>query len=108
MNSGRSSELRKGNGVIAPEHYRDDACAVYGLESFRYPPVALLYVAGHYGHVAVVYDREVVEDGYILRRVVGSKQMRDTTYPFRTEACTNAEGRSRIEGSAKDGDISIL
>ena len=70
MHCGRGPQLRQGDRVVAAQHDGNDARAVYGLESFRYSSVALLDVAGDDGHVAVVYDREVVEDGDILRRVV--------------------------------------
>src|SRR5215207_3586882 len=55
----RGPDLRKCYGVVAPEHYRDDAGAVYGLQPFLYALVTGLDVSRHHGHVAVVYDREV-------------------------------------------------
>src|SRR5215208_7969604 len=52
----RCPQLGEGDRVVATEDYRDYPRTVYGLESFSYSPVTLLYVAGDNGHVAVVYD----------------------------------------------------
>src|SRR5215212_1434108 len=108
VRSRRCSQLRQGDRVVAAEHYRDDACAVYGLESFRYPPVALLDVAGDDGDVAVVYNREEVEDRDILRRVVWPEQVRDAADALRAEARPDAEGRRRIKGNSDNRSVAIV
>src|SRR5215216_3935971 len=108
VHGGCGPQLRQGDRVVAAEHYRDDACAVYGLESFRYPPVALLDVAGDDGDVAVVYDREEVEDRDILRRVVGPEQVRDAADALRPEARPDAEGRRRIKGNSDNRSVAIV
>ena len=94
--------------MVASEHYRDDASAVYGFETFRYPPVALLDVAGDHGHVTVVYDREVIEDRDILRRVVRPEQVRNAADALRAEARPDAEGRRRIKGNSDYSSVAIL
>src|SRR5215204_3204187 len=108
VHGGCGPQLRQGDRVVAAEHYRDDACAVYGLESFRYPPVALLDVAGDDGDVAVVYDREEVEDRDILRRVVRPEQVRDAADALRPEARPDAEGRRRIKGNSDNRSVAIV
>src|SRR5829696_7135407 len=75
---------------------------------FRYSSVALLDVAGDDGHVAVVYDREVIEDSDILRRVVRPEEVRDAANALRTEARPDAEGRRRIKGSSDYRSVAIL
>jgi hypothetical protein len=57
--------------VVPTEHYGHHACPVHFLQAYRYALVALLDEAGHHRHVAVVYDREVIKDRDVLRRVVG-------------------------------------
>src|SRR3712207_9590483 len=85
VHGGCGPRLGEDDGVIAAEHYGDDPRPVYGLEAFRYPAIALLDVAGDDGHVAVVYDREVLEDGDILRRVVAPEEVRGRPYALRSE-----------------------
>src|SRR5215213_11690727 len=108
VHGGCGPQLSQGDRVVAAEHYRDDACAVYGLKTFRYPPVALLDVAWDDGDVAVVYDREVIEDRDILRRVVRPEQVRDAADALRAEARPYAEGRRRIEWSSDYSSVAIL
>jgi|SRR5215211_6738027 len=71
-------------------------------------PSALLDVAGDDGHVAVVYDREVIKDRDIQRRVVRPEEMRDAANALRAEARPDAEGRRRIKGSSDYRSIAIL
>ena len=94
--------------MVAAEHDGNDARAVYRLESFRYFSVALLDVAGDDRHVTVVYDRELVEDGDILRRVVRPEKVGDAANALRTEARPDAEGRRRIKGSSDYRSVAIL
>src|SRR5215216_3256371 len=108
VHGGCGPQLRQGDRVVAAEHYGDDACAVYGLETFSYPPVALLDVAWDYGEVAVVYDRQMIEDRDILRRVVGPEQVRNAADALRAEARPYAEGRGRIKGSSDYRSVAIL
>src|ERR687889_656733 len=108
VHGGCGPQLRQGDRMVATEHYGDDACAVYGLETFSYPPVALLDVAWDHGHVAVVYDRELIEDRDILRRVVGPEQVRNATDALRAEARPDAEGRRCIKGSSDYRSVAIL
>jgi hypothetical protein len=81
---------------------------VHLLQAHRYAFVALLYVARDDGHVAVIYDREVLEDGYILRRIVGPEEVRDASYALRAEASPGPEGGPRVEGRANDGGVGVL
>src|SRR5215211_5621450 len=108
LHGGRGPQLRQGDRVVAAKHYRDDACAMNRLETFRYPPVALLDVAGNYGNVAVVYDREVIEDRDILRRVVRPEQVRNAADALRDEARPDAEGRRRIKGNSDYRSVAIV
>src|SRR3712207_5036998 len=108
VHGGCGPQLGEGDRVVAAEHYGDDPRPVYGLEAFRYPAVALLYVAGDDGHVAVVYDRKVVEDRDILRRVVAPEEVRGRPYALGAEAGAGAEGGAGVEGGADDRDVAIL
>ena len=67
MYGGSCPQFGERYGVVAAEHYGDDPRTVYRLESLLYPLVALLDIARDDGHVAVVYDREVVEDSHAQR-----------------------------------------
>src|SRR5215218_1437562 len=71
-------------------------------------PSALLDVAGDDGHVAVVYDREVIKDRDIQRRVVRPEEMRDAANALRAEARPDAEGRRRIKGSSDYRSVAIV
>src|SRR5919107_3539267 len=108
VHGGRGPQPRQGDRVVAAKHYRDDACAMNRLETFRYPPVALLDVAGNYGNVAVVYDREVIEDRDLLRRVVRPEQVRNAAAALRAEKRPDAEGRRCIKRSSDYRNVAIL
>src|SRR5215213_989798 len=56
------------------------------FQTLLYPPVTLLDVARDDGNVAVVYDREEVEDRHIQARVVASEEVGGAAYPLRAEA----------------------
>ena len=93
--------------MVAAEHYGDDPRTVYRLESFLYPLVALLDIAGDDGHVAVVYDREVVEDLDALRGC-RPQEVRDAPYGLGAEAGADAEGAAGVERGADDGGVGVL
>ena len=95
-----SPEFGQRYGVVAAEDYRDDTRAVDRLEASLYAPVTLLDVAGDDGHVAVVYDREVLEDRHVQTRVVAPEEVGDAAYPFRAKAGSRPEGSARVERRA--------
>ncbi len=70
--------------------------------------VALLDVAGDDGHVAVVDDREVVEDAHAEPGVVAPEQVRGAPYALGAEAGADAEGAARVERGADDGGVGVL
>src|SRR5215207_5811052 len=104
----RGPDLRKCYGVVAPEHYRDDAGAVYGLQPFLYALVTGLDVSRHHGHVAVVYDREVIEDSDPQARVVAPEEVRDAADTLGTKSCPGPEGGADVEGGADYRNVGVL
>jgi hypothetical protein len=101
-------ELGKRDRMVAAQDYRDDTGSVNLFQALPYLLVALLDVAGDDGNVAVVDDREVVEDLDVLGGVEGPEEMRDASYPFGTEAGPGAERSAGVEGSADDGGVGVL
>jgi hypothetical protein len=95
-----SPELRQRYGVITAEDYRDDAGAVDRLEAVRDTLVARFNIAWDDGNIAVVYDRDVVEDRYIQARIVAPEEVGDAAYPLRAEAGSGAEGGACVEWRA--------
>src|SRR4051794_34049620 len=94
--------------MIAAQDYRDHPGVVDLFHPFAYLLVALLDVSGDDGDVAVVDDREVLEDRDVLGGVVGPKEVRDAPYPLGTEAGPRAEGGAGVEGRAHDGGVGVV
>src|SRR5215211_7866862 len=108
MDRSGSPELRQRYGVVAAEDYRDDAGPVDRVEALLYPPVTLLDVAWDDGYVAVVYDREEVEDSHVHARVVAPEEVRGAAYPVWTEAGPGPEGGARVERRAHYRGVCVL
>jgi hypothetical protein len=108
VDAGRGPKFGERDAVVAAQHYRDDAGAVDGLQPFGYALVARFGVAGDDRHVAVVYDREVVEDDHVEARVVASEEVRGAADSLGAEACTGAEGRPCVERGADYRGVGVL
>src|SRR5215208_1777499 len=65
-----------------------------------YALVTLLDVARDDGYVAVVYDREVVEDRHVQARVVAPEEVGSAAYSLGAEAGSGAEGGAHVEWRA--------
>jgi hypothetical protein len=72
------------------------------FQTLLYPPVTLLDVARDDGNVAVVYDREEVEDRHIQARVVASEEVGGAAYPLRAEAGLSLSAHSEYHYPASD------
>ncbi len=94
--------------MVAAKHDGDDASVVDRAQAVRYPLVALLDEARDHGDVAVIYDREVLEDLNFLRGVVGAQQVRGAPYGLGAEAGPGAEGGAGVEWRADDSDVGVL
>jgi hypothetical protein len=108
VDRGCRAQFRERHRVVTAEHYGHHSSPVHFLQAYSYALVALLDVAGYHRHVAVVYDREVLEDRDVLRRVVGPEEVRDTSYALRAEASPSPEGGPRVKGCADDGHVGVL
>src|SRR3712207_4385828 len=73
-----------------------------------YALVTCLYVTRDHRHVAVVDDREMVEDNNVEARVVAPEEVRDAADTLRSEAGPGPEGGPRIERRADDCDVAVL
>src|SRR5829696_5011804 len=100
VDRGGGPEFGQRYGVVATKYYRGCSGFVNRLQPLLYAPVALLDVAWNDGYVAVVYDREVIEDRHVQARIVASEEVRGASYTFRAEAGSGAEGGARVEWRA--------
>src|SRR5215210_98092 len=108
MHRGCGPELGQRYGVVAAEDYGGCSGPVDRLQALLYAPVALLDVARDYGDVAVVYDREVVEDRYVEARVVAPEEVGGAANAFRAKTGPGPEGGARIERSAHHRGVGVF
>src|SRR5215212_8733718 len=108
VDRGGGPEFGQRYGVVATKYYRGCSGFVNRLQPLLYPPVTLLDVAWNDGYVAVVYDREVIEDRHVQARVVAPEEVGGAAYPLWAEAGPGPEGGARVERRAHYRGVCVL
>ena len=98
----KHAQLGEGDRVVAAERNGEDSCLDDRCQSLDDLRIRALGVAGRNRQIAVIHDRERVDDVEVVRRVVRTDERRGGTNRLRSEPRAGAVARRGVEGNPVD------
>src|SRR5207245_1166247 len=102
------TQLRQSDRMVPSEVDRDDPSLDNLEKAGGDPAVRLLHIARDHGQIAVVADRQTVEDGNTAAAVIWAHQRRGAADVLRAEPSADAIRSTGVERDAYDGHVDAL